>query len=36
VTLPEKVAMARSTGVERADAIMIRVLIEGAGDARVT
>jgi len=31
LALPEKVAMARPTGVERADAINIRIPIEGAG-----
>ncbi len=30
LALPEKVAMARPTGVERADAINIRIPIEGA------
>ena len=30
--LPEKVEMARATGVERADATSIRIPIEGAGE----
>jgi hypothetical protein len=30
LALPEKVVMARPTGVERADAINIRIPIEGA------
>ncbi len=33
LALPEKVEMARPTGFERADAINIRIPVEGAGRA---
>jgi hypothetical protein len=36
LALPEKVEMARPTGVERADARNIRIPIEGAEDGRLT